>query len=155
MLTKDGRSKGYGFVCFSTAEEAQEAIECMNGKEVRSKPIYVTLNKTQPDYVKPSNSRYLQKSIDKQPFCSNNRSKKITDSSESSSPTIPSNRQSPSINYFSTRLYKPIAKFPASIPFDEDIDVKTQRISSDHSISKSTSPVYSSDDDDDNENHDE
>ncbi|KAG0172832.1 Protein phosphatase PP2A regulatory subunit B [Apophysomyces sp. BC1034] len=40
---KTGLSKGFGFVCFSSADEATKAVAEMNGRMLGSKPIYVAL----------------------------------------------------------------------------------------------------------------
>ncbi len=44
-----GRSRGFGFVEMSTVEEAQKAVEVLNGKEVEGRTIIVSEAKPQVD----------------------------------------------------------------------------------------------------------
>jgi polyadenylate-binding protein len=43
MRDDKGHGKGFGFVCYTTPEEATKAVTEMNGKVLASKPIYVAL----------------------------------------------------------------------------------------------------------------
>ncbi len=51
MDKMSGRSKGFGFVEMSTEEEAQKAIEMMNGKELDGRKV--TVNEARPMEARP------------------------------------------------------------------------------------------------------
>ncbi len=53
-----GRSRGFGFVEMSTAEEAQAAISSLDGKEVDGRNLKVNEAKPREDRASSGNSRY-------------------------------------------------------------------------------------------------
>ena len=43
MVDEKGNTKGFGFVCFSSPDEATKAVTEMNGRIIVSKPLFVAL----------------------------------------------------------------------------------------------------------------
>lgn len=60
-MLEEGRSKGFGFVCFSSPEEATKAVTEMNGRIVGSKPLYVALAQRKEDRKAHLTSQYMQR----------------------------------------------------------------------------------------------
>nr|XP_032815369.1 polyadenylate-binding protein 1-like isoform X1 [Petromyzon marinus] len=61
VMSEEGRSKGFGFVCFSSPEEATKAVTEMNGRIVGSKPLYVALAQRKEERKAHLTSQYMQR----------------------------------------------------------------------------------------------
>lgn len=61
VMMEEGRSKGFGFVCFSSPEEATKAVTEMNGRIIVSKPLYVALAQRKEDRKAHLASQYIQR----------------------------------------------------------------------------------------------
>lgn len=61
VMTENGRSKGFGFVCYTSPEESSKAVTEMNGRLVGSKPLYVALAQRKEDRKAFLTNQYMQR----------------------------------------------------------------------------------------------
>ncbi|XP_066091254.1 polyadenylate-binding protein 1-like isoform X1 [Saccopteryx bilineata] len=63
VMTEGGHSKGFGFVCFSSPEEATKAVTEMNGYVLGTKPLYVALAQRKEERKAILSNRFMQQRL--------------------------------------------------------------------------------------------
>lgn len=63
IMSENGRSKGFGFVCFSAPDEATKAVTEMNGSIVGSKPLYVALAQRKEERRMHLTNQHMQRMV--------------------------------------------------------------------------------------------